>query len=107
MKPIKTNNDKNVKKRVKAVKWERNMALLYLANHLNDTDPLNECGYYIDNKFPGAKRVISLFGGLMTFRVKDDFDLGRLPEVEENWDGHTTEEKYTEMMRFCGCTIED
>jgi hypothetical protein len=93
--------------------WERNMLALLLAHTLNwvaeSNDTLNEdskCGWYLHGEWEGWSRVISLYGGRITFHVPDDFDLGDLPQIEPNWDGHTTEEKWNLVMEICGCSCE-
>ena len=109
--------------------WERNMLALRLAVYANDAwsqyvnllkatghdngvdinKPL-PCGWYYDtdNNWDGWKRVISLYGGRMTFHIPDDFDLGnKLPQIEPNWDGHTTEEKWYRAMAQSGCEVTD
>lgn len=57
--------------------------------------------------FHGWSRVISISNGIITFHVPDDFDLGDLPEIKPNWDGHTTKEKWELLMRICGCKIDE
>jgi hypothetical protein len=65
--------------------YERNMIALRFAD-----------GWYFDveNNWEGWKRVLSLDGGKMTFHIPDDFKIGDLKQIEPNWDGHTTEEKW-------------
>lgn len=86
--------------------WERNMLALYIGildNGYWCDDPKRiECGWYVHGEYEGWSRVISLFGGKVTFHVPDDFDLGKLPQIEPNWDGHTTEQKWIEIMKACG-----
>lgn len=57
-------------------------------------------GWYIDKKMRGSgwERVLSLCGGGMTFHIPDWFEVGNLPEIDENWDGHTTEEKWQDVL---------
>jgi hypothetical protein len=106
--------------------WERNMLALYTAMYANKAwrefngylkvagsptakDPDNlPCGWYYDtdNNWDGWKRVISLFDGRITYHVPDDFDMGRLPEIKPNWDGHSTQDKYNMMMERCGIVHE-
>lgn len=104
--------------------WERNMLALTFANYMNDVAratlqgmvffkdmEINEflpCGWYHhgDESYVGWSRVISLNEGRVTFHIPDDFDLGTLPEIESNWDGHTTEEKWLNLMELCGCKID-
>ena len=106
--------------------WERNMVVLYTAMYANKAwrefneylhlsnkeaakDPKDvPCGWYYDtdNNWDGWKRVISLFDGRITYHIPDDFDVGNLPQIKPNWNGHTTEEKYKMMMQRCGVKIE-
>lgn len=106
--------------------FERNMLALYTGMYANKAwKEFNEylvgtgkepselksvppCGWYndTDNNCDGWKRVISLFDGKITFQVPDDFDTGNLPQIEPNWDGHSTEEKWWRMMTQCGCKSE-
>jgi len=92
--------------------WERNMLVLYLAKFIKDLNEITgetgeSCGWYYDtdNNWEGWKRVISI-GGDITYHIPDDFDVGELPEIKPNWDGHTTKEKYQRMMCYCGCKID-
>lgn len=100
--------------------WERNMLALHFANYVNDAwemqmDLLKKqgrdtsnlpqglpCGWYLHGEWEGWSRVISLFDGKITFHVPDDFDMGTLPQIEPNWDKHTTEEKWLRIMKRCG-----
>lgn len=93
--------------------WERNMLALLLAEHLNDTKEAKEqrlyqgkpyCGWYQHQGegFEGWSRVVSLNNGSVSFHVPDSFDLGDLPEIQPNWDGHTTEEKWNRIKAICG-----
>lgn len=69
--------------------WERNvLALKYAEGFYNDTE----------NNYEGWKRVLSLEGGKITFHIPDDFDVGDLPEIKPNWDGHTTELKWQRIL---------
>jgi hypothetical protein len=100
--------------------WERNMLALQLAMFMNDvtrnimglaqTVPdYYPCGWYndTDNNWDGWKRVISINNGGTTFHIPDDFDVGNLPQIEPNWDGHTTRQKWEQIMQQCGCKIEE
>lgn len=108
--------------------WERNMMVLRLAIYANDAwtqytnlliqtghskyHDINKglpCGWYYDeNAEEGFKRVISLYSGRACFYIPDDFDLGtKLPQIEPNWDGHTTPEKWYRMMAQNGCEVAD
>lgn len=95
--------------------WERNMVVLLLATlankHLFETclagTPPQLSGWYRHQGegFEGWSRVISLFGGIITFHVPDDFDLGYLSEIAPNWNGHTTAKKWYRVMQMCDCVI--
>ena len=73
--------------------WERNMLALRFAD-----------GWYIDpdNDWPGWQRVLTLDGGRMCFHIPDSFDVGNLPHVSPNWDGHTTEKKWRRVAQMRG-----
>lgn len=104
--------------------WERNMLALYFDTYSNkvweefnryvkstlgEPDPGQApCGWYYDtdNNWDGWKRVLSLHDGRITFHIPDDFDIGKLPQIEPNWDGHSTEEKWTRLMNASGCNME-
>jgi hypothetical protein len=92
--------------------WERNMLALLLGTTINkyleSANAPIDCGWYYDtdNNWDGWKRVIGLFGGTIAFHIPDDFDVGSLPQIEQNWDGHTTREKWERVMNICGCTID-
>lgn len=69
--------------------WERNvLALRYADGWYNDDD----------SAFKGWRRVLTLDSGKICFHIPDEFDVGNLPEVERNWDGHTTEEKWRRIL---------
>lgn len=69
--------------------FERNMLALKYAD-----------GWYYDteNNWDGWKRVLSLDGGKCNFHIPDSFPVGNLPQIEPDWDGHTTEEKWDRIM---------
>lgn len=69
--------------------WERNVLALKYAE-----------GFYFDteNNYLGWLRVLSLENGKITFHIPDNFDVGNLPEIQPNWDGHTTEEKWKRIL---------
>lgn len=69
--------------------WERNVLALHYAE-----------GWYNDdqNNYPGWRRVLSLDGGRITFHIPDNFGVGSLPQIQPNWDGHTTEQKWTRIL---------
>lgn len=92
--------------------WERNMLALLLAQQINSDyeTPTNiPCGWYYDtdNNWEGWKRVISINNGTITFHIPDDFDIGNLKQIEPNWDGHTTKEKWKKVMDSCGCKVDE
>ncbi len=69
--------------------WERNMlALRYADGWYND----------LESDFPGWLRVLSIDGGKITFHIPDDFNVGNLPRIDPNWDGHTTTEKWKKIL---------
>lgn len=83
--------------------WERNMLVMFLANVLNYhcLSKNNQCGWYFDtdNNWDGWKRVISLCNGKYCFHIPDDLEIiGDIPQIEPNWDGHTTEEKWKRVI---------
>lgn len=69
--------------------WERNVLALHFAG-----------GWYKDTEsnFAGWLRVLSLDGGKVTFHIPDEFDVGELKEIQPNWDGHTTEQKWRRIL---------
>lgn len=73
--------------------YERNMVALRYAD-----------GWYYDteNNWDGWKRVLSLDNGQMTFHIPDDFNVGNLKQIEPNWDGHSTEEKWARIDWLIG-----
>ena len=73
--------------------WERNVLALKYAD-----------GWYKDfeSNFPGWLRVLSLENGSITFHIPDEFNVGDLPEIQPNWDGHTTEEKWKRILQYRG-----
>lgn len=76
--------------------WERNMLALAYAD-----------GWYEDvaNNWPGWKRVLSLDGGKITFHIPNDFDVGNLPKIEPNWDGHSTMAKWERVAKRFGIEL--
>lgn len=77
--------------------WERNVLALKYAD-----------GWYADHQsnYKGWLRVLSLDGGAITFHIPDEFDVGDLKEIEPNWDGHTTEEKWRRILEARGVVCE-
>lgn len=71
--------------------YERNMLALRYAD-----------GWYYDteNNWDGWHRVLSLDGGKLTFHIPDDFDVGCLKQIQSNWDGHSTEEKWARIDKL-------
>jgi hypothetical protein len=57
-------------------------------------------------RYPGWRRVLSLDDGSITFHIPDDFDVGSLPEIKRNWDGHTTEAKWRMIATGRGMELE-
>jgi hypothetical protein len=80
---------------------ERNLLALLLAKSLNDSD-IGTNGWYVHGEWVGWSRVVSILDGSITFHVPDDFDLGDLPQIDSNYDGHTTEEKWKFVMGMVG-----
>jgi len=107
--------------------WERNMLALHMGVYANqsyqayvdllkaegrdeklDIKDYPPCGWYYHTIGEGWSRVISLFDGRMCFHIPDDFDLGnKLPQIEPNWNGHGTEDKWLRVMKKCGCELPD
>lgn len=91
---IKTwNADMSVEETKDLAYWERNVLALNFAE-----------GWYHDkeNNYPGWSRVLSLEGGTITFHIPDDFNVGTLPQIEPNWDGHSTWEKWRRILSSRG-----
>lgn len=109
MKPYVWQEGMSLEEQKNGAYWERNMLATMLAVVLNTTapkdSPVGVNGWYKhqDQGFDGWSRVISLWNGKYTFHVPDDFDIGSvLPEIEPNWDGHTTAKKWNNVMKLCG-----
>lgn len=83
------NNQMAEKETADLAYWERNMLALYYAD-----------GWYkdLENNYPGWLRVLSLERGKITFHIPDSFMVGNLPEIQPNWDGHTTEQKWMRVL---------
>jgi hypothetical protein len=100
----------NLEEQVNGAYWERNMLALLLAKVSNqecmDFGCDLDCGWYVHGEWEGWSRVISIFNGKITFHVPDSFDMGDLPQIEANWNGHTTEEKWKDVMEYCGISLE-
>jgi hypothetical protein len=87
--------------------WERNvLALRYAQGWYFDliSEPGDgpEKAIKMVPRYEGWDRVISLEDGSITFHVPNDFDLGDLPEIPANWDGHSTIEKWTRILKEAG-----
>lgn len=81
--------------------WERNMlALRYADGWYNDV--VIKCQDFMESRYPGWRRVLTLDTGKITFHIPDDFDVGNLPEVIPNWDGHTTKQKWLSIAAAKG-----
>ncbi len=107
--------------------WERNMLALRYADgwYNDDIDVIKEEIFAVflpedapidasrrrsiekQPRYPGWRRVLSVDDGTLTFHVPDDFDLGNLPEIIPNWDGHTTEEKWQYVACLRGIKFEE
>lgn len=109
MKPYTWSPDQTLEEQKDGAYWERNMMVLLLARNMSafNIPGTNKpaAGWYPHQGegFEGWSRVISLYGGAATFHVPDDFDLGDLAQIEPDWDGHTTHEKWTLIMQLCKC----
>ena len=81
------------KEAVKIAYQERNLLALRYAD-----------GWYFDNdnNWEGWTRVLSLDGGKCCFHIPDEFEVGNLPKIEPNWDGHTTTEKWKRILEMRG-----
>ncbi len=104
--------------------WERNMlALRYASGWYNDdveaecppehwrepdTNACPTCEKEAPSRgrYSGWRRVLTLDAGRITFHIPDDFDVGTLPEVASNWDGHTTEEKWRYVAGKQGVCVD-
>lgn len=93
--------------------WERNMLALRYAEGWYNDDKTEYTGMsitprgvepdgFLAPRFPGWRRVLTLDSGAVTFHIPDDFLVGDLPEVERNWDGHTTQEKWERVLAYRG-----
>lgn len=80
--------------------WERNMLAAYLADgwYYDDVED-EEVPGRMEPRYMGWRRVLSCFGGAATFHIPDDFDVLNLPQIERNWDGHSTPEKWERLAK--------
>lgn len=104
MKPYVWSDGQSLEEQKNGAYWERNMLALYMAYNYDTSASAG--WYYSEEGWEGWSRVISLEQGSITFHIPDDFDIGYLPEIDPNWDGHTTQQKWQHLMRFCGCEAE-
>lgn len=129
MKPMSWQPGMSPEEEANVAYWERNMLALWMATYSNKAfkeyrDYLKLVGHWDSDQeakygdtlpsgwykhegegFEGWSRVISVFDGKATFHVPDDFDLGDLPEIKPNWDGHSTVEKWDKVMKQCGIVL--
>ncbi len=87
--------------------WERNVLALHFAEGWYNDDVLftpvpGDGQPAMVPRYKGWRRVLSLDNGRITFHVADDFDVGNLPEIVRNWDGHTTEQKWRRILEARG-----
>ncbi len=93
--------------------WERNMlALRYADGWYNDDVQVADLetpqgAPLMQARFAGWRRVLTLDMGAITFHIPDDFDVGALPEVHANWDGHTTEQKWARIAARWDIKLEE
>lgn len=94
--------------------WERNVLALHYADGWYNDD-VEEYEYDVNSmlatdtwgpRYRGWRRVLTLEGGEITFHIPDDFEVGSLPEVFRNWNGHTTGEKWALVLGRRGVTIQ-
>jgi phage terminase large subunit-like protein len=88
--------------------WERNMLALYLSEGWYNDDVQGEWSGrpafttegepIMRPRYEGWRRVLSIAHGAITFHVPDDFNVRGLPQIERNWDGHTTPEKWQRVQ---------
>ena len=88
--------------------WERNVLALHFADGWYNDDVLDLLDARHSDvmakrpRYDGWRRVLTLEDGAITFHIPDDFDVGNLPEIRNNWDGHTTEQKWTRILEARG-----
>jgi hypothetical protein len=87
--------------------WERNVLALRYAEGWYFDDVVRDRDGHPEHdarepRYDGWRRVLSLDNGAITFHIPDDFDTGTLPEIQPNWDGHTTEEKWRRILTARG-----
>ena len=100
--------------------WERNMLALRYAEgwyyddlisfeNVGDMEnpmPMESIKKFTKPRFDGWRRVLCLDDGRLNFHIPDDFDVGDLPQINNNWDGHTTEQKWERIMDIMGIKVE-
>lgn len=82
--------------------WERNVLALRYADGWYNDDVEKGLTDALGPRYNGWRRVLSLDGGKITFHIPDDFEVGDLSQIEPNWDGHTTEEKWRRVLKERG-----
>lgn len=100
--------DMTDKETVDIAYWERNMLALRFADgwYNDDVEDLVINGVVtIKPRYQGWRRVLSLDNGQITFHIPDDFDVGHLAQIERNWDGHTTEQKWQAIADSMGICL--
>jgi len=100
--------------------WERNMLALAYADgwYFDDVEAMFDYPHesadgqtsilsrpHMVPRFDGWRRVLSLRGGAMCFHVPDDFEVGDLKQIERQYDGHTTEEKWRRLAASFGIEL--
>lgn len=86
--------------------WERNMLALKVADGWYNDDVWTDANDELVPRFTGWRRVLSCFDGSMCFHIPDDFEVGNLPMIGRNWDGHTTIEKWSRVAAFRGIEVD-
>ena len=66
-------------------------------------------GWYYDvvNLHSDWSRVLTLDDGKMSFHIPDDFPVGTLLKIEPNWDGHSTKEKWKQVLAIRGIDTKE
>lgn len=91
--------------------WERNVLALHFADGWYNDDVLftpvpGDGEPTMVPRYQGWRRVLTLEDGAITFHIPDDFDVGKLPEIRNNWDDHTTEQKWERILKARGVEAE-
>ena len=88
---------------IKGAYWERNMIAQLLGFLMNKHVSGSISGWYNENdkRYGNWNRIISLLSGSICFHVPDSFKISKnFPEIKNNWDGHTTAEKWKNIINF-------